>query len=116
MEEVNYKQEVTFSMKRFIVLIVAALMVFQTGVAFADTSRFEVTEPITIEWWHAHEHQWIPTMEYMVEQFEAQHPHIRVEPVYIGSYAEVNTKFIAAVASGDVPALVSVKTNYLSRS
>ena len=48
----------------------------------------------------------------MVERFNEQHPLITVEPVYIGSYTEINTQLIAAVASGEVPALATANTSY----
>lgn len=86
-------------------------MLSAVGIVAAD-SKYDVTEPITITWWHAHEDQLIPYLNYMVEQFHASQELIRVEPVYIGSYGEINTQLIAAVASGDVPALATANTSY----
>ena len=100
-------------MKKRISLIVALLMMLSVvGVAAADTSRYDVTEPITITWWHAHEDQWHEYLNYMVERFQEQNPLITVEPVYIGSYAEINSQLIAAIAAGDVPALATANTSY----
>lgn len=100
-------------MKRVSAVMLAVLvMLLAFQVAAADVSRFEVTEPITITWWHAHEDQWHPYLQYMVERFNEENPLITVEPVYIGSYTEINTQLIAAVASGDVPALCTANTSY----
>jgi len=100
-------------MKKRISLFLAVLMMLSVvGIAAADTSRYDVTEPITIQWWHAHEDQLHEYLNYMVERFNEQHPLITVEPVYIGSYTEINTQLIAAVASGEVPALATANTSY----
>lgn len=100
-------------MKRVSAVMIAALLVLVVAqIGFADISRYEVTEPITITWWHAHEDQWHPYLNYMIERFHEQNPLITVEPVYIGSYTEINTQLIAAIASGDVPALCTANTSY----
>lgn len=93
-------------------LLMASLVLSIAGPALANTGKYDVTEPIKITWWHAHEDQWTPYLNYMVDKFNQEHPLITVEPVYIGSYAEINTQLIAAVASGDVPALCTANTSY----
>jgi len=99
-------------MKRFLGVLLALLMTLSVvGLAAAD-NPYDVTEPITITWWHAHEDQWHPYLEYMVNRFNEEHPLITVEPVYIGSYTEINTQLIAAIAAGDVPALCTANTSY----
>lgn len=92
-------------------ILVAVLMLSAVSIATAN-SKYDVTEPITITWWHAHEDQLTPFLNYMVEQFHASQDLIKVEPVYIGGYGEINTQLIAAVASGDVPALATANTSY----
>lgn len=99
------------SKKIFSWALVAILLFLAVGMVSA-ADRYEVTEPITITWWHAHEDQWIPFLNYMVERFHEQQDLITVEPAYIGPYAEINTQLIAAVASGDVPALCTANTSY----
>lgn len=98
-------------MKRTSTLL-ALLLVFSMF-SVVGANKFDVTEPITITWWHSHEGQWYPHLEHMVAQFEAANPLIKIEPTFIGTYPEMNTRFIAAMASGDVPAIISVKTDYL---
>lgn len=100
-------------MKKSLSLILALVMMLSVvGVTAAATSRYDVTEPITIQWWHAHEDQLHEYLEYMIDRFHEQNPLITVEPVYIGSYTEINTQLIAAVASGEVPALATANTSY----
>mgnify|MGYP000871700157 CR=1 FL=1 len=99
-------------MRKTSIWLLTLILVFSM-VTVAGANPFEVTEPITITWWHSHEGQWYPYLEHMVAQFEAANPLIKVEPIFIGTYPEMNTRFIAAMASGDVPAIISVKTNYL---
>ena len=48
----------------------------------------------------------------MITKFNETNPLITVEPVYIGSYGQINTQLIAAVASGEVPALCTANTSY----
>jgi multiple sugar transport system substrate-binding protein len=102
--------------KKIIIMMLAAMMMLSmvgiTTAKISKTSKYAVTQPITITWWHAHEDQWHEYLNYMVKEFHKQNPLITVEPVYIGSYAEINTKLVAAVASGDVPALCTANTSY----
>ena len=100
-------------MKKSLSLIVALVMMLSVvGVSAAATSRYDVTEPVTIQWWHAHEDQWHEYIDFMIDRFHEENPLITVEPVYIGSYTEINTQLIAAVASGEVPALATANTSY----
>ena len=99
-------------MKKTITLVLSILMVF-SAITMVNANMYDVTEPITITWWHSHETQWIENLEYMIKQFEAANPLITVEPVYVGNYNEANTQFIAAMASGEVPSLISIKTTNL---
>lgn len=100
--------------KTLILVLVLSMMLSVAGLSLANTSRYEVTEPITIEWWHSHEDQWHEHLNYMVERFHEQNPLITVAPVYIGAYAELNTQLIAAIASGEVPALANTQSPYVA--
>lgn len=91
-------------------VLVFVLALSMAGFAQAN-NPYEVNEPITIEWWHAHEDQLTPYLNYMVDRFNEEHPYVTVKPVYIGNYAEIETQLIAAVASGQVPALASVNSS-----
>lgn len=102
-------------MKRSAVLVLMVCMILSmASTVAANTNKYDVTEPITITWWHSHEDQWTPYLNEMVEKFHEQNPLITVEPVYVGSYAELNTQLIAAIASGEVPALANAQTPYLA--
>ena len=100
-------------MKKLVSLLLAVLLLVP---AFAmAATEFDVTEPITITWWHAHEDQLTEYLNYMVDKFNAENDMgITVNPVYIGSYGDINTQFIAAAAAGTgtVPALVTCNTSY----
>ncbi len=98
-------------MKKLLALLLIVLLALPAA-APALAQSYEVTEPITIQWWHAHEDQYSEQIKYMVDKFHEANPLITVEPVYIGAYAEINTQLIAAVASGEVPALATCNTSY----
>lgn len=97
--------------KRFISLVLAVVLMLSMVSIAAANSKYDVTEPITITWWHAHEDQLHQYLNYMVDQFHASQSFVKVEPVYIGSYTEIKTQLIAAVAAGDVPALATANTS-----
>ncbi|WP_010278315.1 ABC transporter substrate-binding protein [Paenibacillus senegalensis] len=65
--------------------------------------------PITIQYWHAHADNQMPGVEYMIEEFTKKYPHITVEPVYQGGYADLHKKLQAAVVANDVPAVTNVE-------
>ena len=99
-------------MKKLLAVLLSALMLLSMVNAMAAT-EYDVTEPITIKWWHAHEAQFDPQIEYMVNKFNTENQFgIKVEPVYKGAYAEIHTAFIAADAAETVPALVCCNTSY----
>lgn len=99
-------------MKKLLAVLLSALMMLSMVNAMAAT-EYDVTEPITIEWWHAHESQFDPQIEYMVNKFNTENPYgITVVSLYKGAYADINTEFIAADAAGTVPALVCCNTSY----
>jgi multiple sugar transport system substrate-binding protein len=102
--------------KKIIIMILAVIMMLSVvGITTAKTSKaskYGVSQPITITWWHAHEDQLHDYLNYMVKEFQKKNPLITVKPVYIGSYSEINTQLIAAIASGDVPALCTANTSY----
>lgn len=66
----------------------------------AASSRYAVTEPITIQWWHALEDQYSSTVDDVVKEFNESQDLITVEAVYIGSYSDVNEALVAANAAG----------------
>ncbi len=112
-------------MKKMLLLTAALLLV--TGLVFAAGASetktastapaisYEVTEPITIEWWHALEQQYWPLVDEIVGEFNATNPLITVEAKYIGNYATVNENLVAAHAAGSgLPALTVANTPYVA--
>ena len=55
-------------MKKLVALLLAVLLLMPTF-ALAAT-EYDVTEPITITWWHAHEDQLTEYLNYMVSVSE----------------------------------------------
>ena len=82
-------------MKKLLALILAALMLASMVPAMAAT-EYDVTEPITITWWHAHESSFQPDLDYIVNKFNAENGMgITVVPQYIGSYTEITLQAFA---------------------
>lgn len=112
-------------MKKSLVLIlsllVACSMVFaggdseKTKAAPAAQISYEVTEPITIEWWHALEQQYWPLVDEIVGGFNTSQDLITVDAKYIGNYATVNENLVAAhAANSGLPALTVANTPYVA--
>ncbi|MDL2319277.1 extracellular solute-binding protein, partial [Eubacteriales bacterium OttesenSCG-928-A19] len=97
-------------MKKIVALLLTTLMLVPM-MAFAETP-YDVTEPITIEFWHTHEEQYAGSLEYIFDKFHEEYPLITVEPIYIGSYGDMNERLVSAVAAGEVPALCTSNTSY----
>lgn len=96
-------------MKRILVLTLVLCMLLP---ALSLAGEYEVTEPITIQWWHTHEEQYNGGIDYMLDKFHEENPNITVEPIYIGSYGDMNERLISAIAANDVPAICSSNTSY----
>ena len=80
-----------------------------------DASKYEVTEPITIKWWHALEDQYSHVVEKVVNDFNNSQDLITVEAEYIGSYSDVNEALVAAHAAGTgLPGVVVANTPYVA--
>ena len=58
-------------MKRLLALILSVLMLASMVPAMAAT-EYDVTEPISITWWHAHEGAYADDMEWMVNKFNTE--------------------------------------------
>lgn len=86
-----------------------------TAPASSDPADYEVTEPITITWWHALEDQYSDTVEKVVSDFNASQDLITVEAEYVGSYSDVNEALVAAHAAGNgLPAITVANTPYVA--
>lgn len=87
----------------------------QSEAAPADPANYEVTEPITIKWWHALEDQYSGIVEQVVNDFNSSQDLITVEAEYIGSYSELNEALVAAHAAGTgLPAITVANTPYIA--
>ena len=87
----------------------------QSEAAPAAPANYEVTEPITIKWWHALEDQYSGIVEQVVNDFNSSQDLITVEAEYIGSYSELNEALVAAHAAGTgLPAITVANTPYVA--
>lgn len=87
-----------------------------TPSASVDPNKYAVTKPITIEWWHALESQYQPTLDKVIQNFQSKNPNITVKAVFQGSYADLNEKLVAASAAGTgLPALTVANTPYVAQ-
>ncbi len=81
-----------------------------------DKSKYEVTEPIEIVWWHALENQYNDTVTEIVDGFNNSQNLIKVKAEYIGNYTTVNESLVAAQAAGTgLPAVVVANTPYVAQ-
>lgn len=115
--------------RKVLALVTAIIMVIVVGCSSGNTGKTntppessnkpsnneaappapENTDPIKIQYWHSHAEAQMPALEYMLEEFNKKYPHITVEPVYQGVYADLHKKLQAAVAAKDVPAVSNVE-------
>ncbi len=122
-------------MKKFLALMLALCMVLSlcacggsTGASASpdeeesgeatevDASLYEVTEPITIKWWHALEDQYTDLVNEVVNDFNESQDLITVEAEYIGTYTEINEALVSANAAGTgLPAVVVANTPYVAQ-
>lgn len=72
------------------------------------------TTPVTIQYWHSHAEAQMGGLNYMIEEFRKKYPHITVEPVFQGGYADLQKKLSAAVAANDVPAVTNVEVSVVA--
>lgn len=78
-------------------------------------ASYEVTEPITIVWWHALEDQYSGLVSEVVDGFNNSQDLITVEAQYIGAYKDVNEALVAAHAAGTgLPAVCVANTDYVA--
>ncbi|MGN0708065.1 MAG: ABC transporter substrate-binding protein [Faecalibacterium sp.] len=81
----------------------------------ADASKYEVTAPITITWWHALESQYDELVADVVKKFNASQSLITVEAQYMGAYKDINEALVAAHAAGSgLPAVAVANTDYVA--
>ena len=81
----------------------------------AGDISYDVTEPITITWWHALESQYDALVAEVVDEFNKSQDLITVEAQYMGAYKDVNEALVAAHAAGaGLPGVVVANTDYVA--
>lgn len=77
---------------------------------------YDVTEPITIVWWHALEDQYSDAVKEIVDNFNKSQDLITVEAQYMGAYKDINEALVSAHAAGTgLPALCVANTDYVAQ-
>lgn len=83
--------------------------------AASDASLYEVTEPITITWWHSLESQYDGLVQDVVAKFNATQDKITVEPLYVGGAGDINEMMVAGNAAGvGLPAVTVSSSKYIT--
>lgn len=72
----------------------------------------EITEPVSIEFWHSMSGTLGDTLESLVEDFNNENDKgITVKPVYQGGYEDLKSKVVGAIKAGNNPSLVQGTVN-----
>jgi len=102
-------------MKRwFTVLLALCTLLSFASAGMAEADPYAVTEPITIEFWHALSNNEL--LNQLIDEFEKQNPLITVNPIYQGSWTDINTKLSAAISGNNadlLPAVVTLNPAYV---
>ena len=73
----------------------------------AEAEKVEITEPVTIQFWHAMGGARIDLIQGIVDDFMKKNPNITVDVQYTGSYNDTLNKVKAAYKAGQCAAGVS---------
>ncbi|MFW5777243.1 MAG: extracellular solute-binding protein [Spirochaetota bacterium] len=98
--------------------IAAMLVIALAATSFATGTQEEADQgPIRIEFWHALGGSLGDELHRIIDDFNASQEQYDVDPVVVGSYAEVDEKLQAAYAGRNAPALVvgGSHNNYYER-
>ena len=97
------------------VLNVLVVVVLMTGCTFDAESRLNRTpnetsdQRIEIEFWHSMGASNGILIEKMVNKFNQSQDEIYVKAIHQGSYADADSKFLAAVSAGDAPVVAQME-------
>ena len=76
--------------------------------------QYKVTEPITIDWWHAFENPYLPTVDAIIESYNRSQNLVTAVHRRVGSYTIVNENLVAAHAANvGLPAVAVIGTAYI---
>ena len=91
-------------MKRFLILIFAAIAIMGTAFAGGDTD--EIEGPVTLEFWTTEtQSDRLATIDVLAKTFEAKNPNVTVDVVAVDEN-DLPTQFNAAAVAGTLPGLV----------
>ena len=101
-------------MKKWLSLSLALCLLLSFACpTLAEAGKYDVTEPITIEFWHALSNDEL--LNQLIDKFEEENPLITVNPICQGNWEDINTKLSAAIAGGDqnLPAVITLNPSYV---
>lgn len=81
-----------------------------------NSAKREITEPITIQWWHSQDPEsYGELLDNLVNTFNQSQDKITVEQVYVGNASETNESLVAAnAANSGLPAICTANTSYVT--
>jgi multiple sugar transport system substrate-binding protein len=74
-----------------------------------------VDSPIQVTFWHAIAQRHEAALLDVIDRFEAEYPHINIEPVYQGSYADLRTALVAALSTPSKPVMSQMYESWTSQ-
>ncbi|MCL4242719.1 MAG: ABC transporter substrate-binding protein [Dehalococcoidia bacterium] len=81
-----------------------------TATAAPTRPPFDITSPVTIDFWHSMTASNATALEALVKEFDAAEPNIAVNLVFQGSYTDSFNKLVAlGINASDAPALVQLE-------
>lgn len=77
----------------------------------ADLEEFDVIE---LEFWHAMAGPHEVAVEALIERFHLEHPHIRINHSFQGSYTDLNTLITSSALAGTLPHIGQQTTDHIT--
>ena len=75
----------------------------------------DITEPISITWWHTMDSQYDSLVNELVDKFNSSQEYITVVPEYMGSFSDINEALVAANAAGEgLPGVAVCNTKFIA--
>lgn len=92
---------------RYLLVLMTAVGLLGCGSGARNDGR------VTITFWHSLVQSSRPALERLIERFEDEHPHIRINAQYVSSGDALAQKLITAVQSGSAPDISWIHSHYL---
>ncbi|MDP4153018.1 MAG: extracellular solute-binding protein [Bacillota bacterium] len=70
----------------------------------------EITQPITISFWHTHSDQGLTALNNAIAAYKQKFPNVTIDPVFQGTYSELSQKLTAAQVASTLPAMTVLES------